>query len=472
MKDYTIKELQKDLYSHTVSCEQVVREYIERIKLSKTNAVIEIFADAIENAKIMDGKIASSFKGKLAGIPVLIKDNILMKGKIASAGSRMLKNYMANYSATVVEKLLNEGAIILGRTNMDEFAMGSGTETSFYGATLNPLDNTRVPGGSSGGSACAVKENLCVFALGTDTGGSIRQPSSFCGVVGIKPTYGLVSRYGVIAYASSLEQVGPITKTVEDNAIVLEVIAGGDSCDETSIKNHICNFDNIESDVDNLKIGVIQSVDEMVETLDCKETYLQTIEFLKSKGAKIVHVQIDDMALALPSYYIIAPAEATSNLSRFDGVKYTTRDETATNLKEIYKKTRTNCFGREVKRRIMLGNFVLSSGYFDAFYNKAKSVQAKLTNEYLKVLENVDVILMPTTLGEAYKLNSKNNPVDAYKEDIFTVTANVTGLPCISVPCGKGKNGLPIGMQFMAKSLDENTLYRLASCVEKYKEIK
>lgn len=473
MIELGVIEIREKIFSGELSSEQITKAYIDEIKKSKINAVIEIFDDAIDNAKQMDERIKQGFKGKLAGVPILIKDNILVKGKHCSTGSLFLKDYVAEYTSTVAQKLIDEGAIILGRTNMDEFAMGSGTETSYYGKTLNPHDNSRVPGGSSGGSAAAVAANLCAAALGTDTGGSIRQPSSYCGVVGIKPTYGRVSRYGVIAFTSSLDQVGPITKNVEDNALLLEILSGQDKNDETSENEPKTEYlKDYKNSIAGLKVGVIRSVENMLNGLESEKNYNLFKQFLIDNGAKIVNLDIDNMELVLPVYYIIAPAEATSNLARFDGVKYSRRSEKAKNIDEIYKFSRTEGFGDEVKRRIMLGNYVLSSGYFDAYYNKARSLQAKLREEFSSAFKDCDIILMPTTKGEAYKLGSKTDPVDAYKEDIFTVSANITGLPSISIPFGSGNTGLPIGMQLLAPHFMEKNLYQLAKYIESNKEIK
>ncbi|MBO5954468.1 MAG: Asp-tRNA(Asn)/Glu-tRNA(Gln) amidotransferase subunit GatA, partial [Clostridia bacterium] len=360
MIELGIVELRNKILNGEITSEQITREYMSAIEQSKTNAIVEVFADAVEQAMAMDKKIASGFSGKLAGVPIIIKDNILMKGKKSSAGSKILKDYVAEYTSTVVNKLLNEGAVIIARSNMDEFAMGSGTETSFHGKTLNPHDLTRVPGGSSGGSAAAVAENLCAAALGTDTGGSVRQPSSYCGTVAIKPTYGRVSRFGVIAYASSFDQVGPMTKNVEDNALLLEVLSGADSNDETSVDSRQENFSlELNKSIAGMRVGVINSVEDMVKGLDSEKNYNEMKEFLKNNGAEIVPVEISNLELVLPVYYIIADAEATSNLARYDGVKYTYRSEDAKNLEEIYKKSRSEGFGMEVQRRIMLGNYVL-----------------------------------------------------------------------------------------------------------------
>ena len=460
MIELGIKEIREKIKQKIFSSFDITKSYIEEIKKSDINAVIEVFEDALDYAKNMDEKIANGFNGLLAGVPILIKDNILIKGK----------DYIAEYTSTVAKKLMDEGAVIIGRTNMDEFAMGSGTEHSCYGNTLNPFDKTRVPGGSSGGSAAAVAANICAGALGTDTGGSVRQPSAYCGCVGIKPTYGRVSRFGVIAYASSLEQVGPITKNVEDNALLLQAISGYDENDMTTSKNQIEDYSQyLNKDIKGLKIGVVKEINKITQGLDIEESYLKTIEFLKQNGAEIVEIEIPSIELVLPIYYIIAPAEATSNLSRYDGVKYTIRNSEAKNLEEIYKKTRTEGFGDEVKRRIMMGNYVLSSGYFDAYYNKAKSLQGKLKQEFEEVFKCCDIVVMPTAKGEAFKIGEKQNPVDAYKEDIFTVTANIVGIPAISIPVDKGKNNLPLGMQFLANNFEEGKLYQICHFIEKHK---
>lgn len=473
MIELGVIDIREKIFSGELTSEQITKAYVDEIKKSNINAVIEIFDDAIDTAKQMDERIKNGYRGKLAGVPILVKDNILIKGKHCSAGSLFLKDYVAEYTSTVAQKLIDEGAVLLGRTNMDEFAMGSGTETSFYGKTLNPHDNSRVPGGSSGGSAAAVAANLCAAALGTDTGGSIRQPSSYCGTVGIKPTYGRVSRYGVIAFASSLDQVGPITKNVEDNALLLEILSGQDKNDETSENEPKIEYlKDYKNSISHLKVGVIKSVENMMKGLESEKNYNLAKQFLIDNGAKIINLDIENMELVLPVYYIIAPAEATSNLARFDGVKYSRRSEKAKNIDEIYKFSRTEGFGDEVKRRIMLGNYVLSSGYFDAYYNKARSLQAKLRDEFLSAFKDCDIILMPTTKGEAYKLGSKTDPVDAYKEDIFTVSANITGLPSISIPFGLGSTGLPIGMQLLAPHFMEKRLYHLAKFIESNKEIK
>lgn len=471
--DLSVIELADKIQSGELTSEQVVKYYLDRIeKNKKLNAVIEVFDDAVDCAKNIDMRIKNGEKvGKLAGVPIVIKDNILYEGKIASAGSKILKDYKAQYSSTVVKKILSEGAVIVGRTNMDEFAMGSSTEKSYYGATLNALDNTRVAGGSSGGSAVAVAAGLVPCALGTETGGSVRQPSSYNGVVGIKPTYGKVSRFGVIAYASSLDQVGPITKNVKDNALLLEVLAGADDNDETTLKFDIPNYaSQITGKIQGVKVGVCNQV---MNLLKDKTHFEKLIEWFKNQGAVIEYLDIPSMELCLPVYYILAPAEATSNLGRYDGVKYSTRAENAENVLDIYSMSRSMGFGEEVKRRIMLGNFVLSSGYFDAYYNKAKKLQQKIKKEFAEVFNKCDVLIMPTTYGEAFKIGEITDPVKMYMEDVFTVSANIASMPAISVPCGKGENGMPLGLQILSSQNSEGKIYNVADYFENnYKESK
>lgn len=467
--DLSAIEIRDKILTKELSAEQVCKAFIEQIKkCEKYNAVLEVFDDALEKAKEMDKKISSGFRGKLVGVPIIIKDNILYKGKKCSCSSKFLENYIAQYDSTVIKKVLNAGAIIIGRANMDEFAMGSSTENSAFGVTHNPLDFDRVPGGSSGGSACAVALNMCPISLGTETGGSVRQPASYCGIYGLKPSYGRISRYGIVAFASSLDQVGIFSKNVLDNALMLEVIAGKDECDSTSADEKVEEYSKIlDEDISKFTIGVPHEILEMIKGMPCEKNISKFLSLLKLNGIKVVDISIKDISLGLATYYIIAPAEATSNLARFDGVKYTTRSNDARNLQEIYKKSRSEGFGREVKRRIMLGNYVLSSGYYDAYYKKAKAVQHELIKEFEDAFKGCDIIIMPTTIGEAFKIGSKSkNPVDTYKEDIFTVTANIAGLPSLSIPFGKGDNGLPLGIQLMAKKFDEATIYKFAKFIE------
>lgn len=466
-EDLTLTELVKLIKEKKVTSEELTTYFISRCEEKKDyNAVLEIFDDALERAKEMDKKISQGFAGKLAGIPVIIKDNILYEGKKCTCASKFLEDYVAQYSSNVVEKLLQEGAIIIARANMDEFAMGSSTENSAYGVTHNALDFDRVPGGSSGGSAVSVALGLAPLSLGTDTGGSIRQPSAYNGIVGIKPTYGRVSRYGVVAFASSIEQVGPMTKTVKDNAFALEVLAGKSNDDETSVDAKIDFIQDIDKGVKGLKIGLVTEVEALLKGMESEKAYQKAIEILKSQGAEFVHVSLPSFKMALPCYYIIAPAEATSNLGRFDGIKYSKRAE-GKDINETYTKSRSAGFGKEVKRRIMLGNFVLSSGFFDAYYNKAKAVQQKLKEESKLIFDICDAVLLPTTTGEAFKLGAITDPVSMYKEDFFTIPANVMGLPAISLPLEKGSAGMPLSVQIMGQEFDEKTIYRIANSIER-----
>ncbi|MFA6860259.1 MAG: Asp-tRNA(Asn)/Glu-tRNA(Gln) amidotransferase subunit GatA [Clostridia bacterium] len=466
----SINELEKQIQDKKITCQEVVEFFFDRIeKTKKLNAVLETFPDAINIAKEYDLKIANGESvPKYAGIPMLIKDNILIKGKIASAGSNFLKKFVAPYNATVIEKLAKAGIIFLGRTNMDEFAMGSSTENSAYGNTLNALGDDLVPGGSSGGSATGVAASLCMAALGSDTGGSVRQPASFQGIVGSKPTYGRISRYGVIAYASSLEQVGIFSKSVEDNALIMEIISGNDKHDSTTLVENVPNMLKHETSLKGLKIGVFNEVKNCISTMKDVLVYNKFFDMLKKNGAKIVDIPFPNFELCPAVYYVIAPAEATSNLGRFDGVKYTRRAENCKNVDEIYAKSRTEGFGKEVKKRIMLGNFVLSSAYYDAYYLKAKRMQRILSKEMQESFEKCDVIMMPTAAGEAFKIGEKiGDPIAMWVEDLFTITANITGVPAISIPCGKGEKGLPLGIQIIANKLCEPKMFDSAFAVER-----
>ena len=465
---FTLLEIVNMLKNKTVSSEQLTKYFISKIEEKKSlNAVLEVFDDAINLAKEADKKIQAGENGKLLGVPVIIKDNILYKGKKCTCSSKFLKDYIAQYNSTVVEKILQEGGVIIGRANMDEFAMGGSTENSAYGITHNALDFDRVPGGSSGGSAVAVAGGLCPVSLGTDTGGSVRQPCSYNGIVGIKPTYGRISRYGVVAFASSLEQVGPMTKTVKDNAYMLQILSGKSINDETSADVPVEDYlSQIKGQINGLNIGVCKEVMQMMSGLEVEKPFLQVLEWLKSNGANLIDVSLPNFDLCLPCYYIIAPAEATSNLGRFDGIKYSTRSDKAENVDQIYTKSRSEGFGKEVKRRIMLGNFVLSSGYFDAYYNKAKKIQIKLKEQAQDIFKKCDVLLFPTTASEAFKLGSKTDPVSMYKEDMFTITANILGIPSLTLPFAKGKSNLPLGLQIMANNFEEGKIYNLADYIE------
>jgi aspartyl-tRNA(Asn)/glutamyl-tRNA(Gln) amidotransferase subunit A len=403
--------------------------------------------------------------GPLAGVPIALKDVLVTRGIPTTAASKILGGWVPPYDATVVEKLRAAGAIVLGKVNCDEFAMGSSTENSAYKPTKNPWDLSRVPGGSSGGSAAAVAAGMCNASLGTDTGGSIRQPAAFCGVVGLKPTYGRVSRYGVVAFASSLDQVGPIARTVADCALILEVIAGFDPRDATSLDEPVPRYrDALTGDVKGLRIGVpheyFESLDgEVAAALD------KTGDALRERGAEIVDISLPATHLALAAYYIIAPAEASSNLARYDGVRYGQRAD-AKDLLQLYMKSRGAGFGAEVKRRIMLGTYALRSGYYDAYYKKAQQVRTLIKRDFDKAWRFCDVVLTPTTPTPAFAFGAKKSPLDMYLADIFTLSCNLAGLPGISVPCGLTEAGLPIGAQLLGKPLDEATLLRAAGVIE------
>lgn len=457
----SIKQISDGVKKQDFSAEEVVKFFIDRIeKYKEYNAIIEVFDDAEQKAKAIDEKIKSGEKlGEMAGVPVILKDNILYLGHKMSVASAFMKDYVAPYSATIVKKLEKAGAVIIARANMDEFAMGGSTENSVYGVTLNSKDKTRVAGGSSGGSATAVALGLAPVAIGTDTGGSIRQPSSFNGTVGIKPTYGTVSRYGIVAFASSTDQASPITRTIEDNELVLKIMAGKDQFDQTSIEN---DFGVAKK---TYTIGLCKELMDKIQKLEQYPLFEKKIKDLEKAGFIIKQVSVPHIASSLACYYVLTPAEATSNLARFDGVKYTTRAKDAKTIDEILIKSRSQGFGDEVKRRIMLGNFVLSSGYFDAYYKKAKELQQLLKKEFEKAFEECDVIITPTTPDVAFKIGEKSkDPISMYLEDLFTVPASISGIPAISVPYAE-KQGLPLGMQIVGKEKSESVLYDIAKCI-------
>lgn len=424
-------------------------------------------ADAVQE-KIDKGELT----GALAGVPVAIKDNMCTKGLLTTCSSKILENYIPTYTASAVQNLTDAGCVIIGKTNMDEFAMGSTTETSYYGVTRNPHNPDHVPGGSSGGSAAAVALNECFFALGSDTGGSIRQPSAFCGITGMKPTYGTVSRYGLIAYGSSLDQIGPMTKNVTDCAAVLETIASYDKKDSTSMKREEYDFTSaLVRDVKGLRIGLPK--DYFGEGLDSevKAAIFKAAETFKRMGAIVEEFDLGLVQYAIPAYYIIASAEASSNLERFDGVKYGYRTKEYGDLHSMYKKTRSEGFGSEVKRRIMLGSFVLSSGYYDAYYLKALKTKALIKQEFDKAFEKYDIILAPAAPTTAPLLGSSlQDPIKMYLSDIYTISANLAGIPGLSIPCGKDNEGLPIGMQLLGGCFQEKTLLRAGFAYEKARE--
>lgn len=459
----TIAEVQSDLKNGTQSCESLVGAYLQRIEANKhLNAFLEVYsAEAIERAKFLDKKIKSGEKtGKLFGCVIAIKDNICYKQHKVSAGSKILEGFTSLYSSTVVERLLAEDAIIIGRTNCDEFAMGSSNENSAYGKVLNGIDNTRVPGGSSGGSAVAVQAGLCQVSLGSDTGGSIRQPASFCGIVGLKPTYGRVSRWGLIAYASSFDQIGPFANSVEDVALIMEVISGKDNYDSTSSSEKISDYSAELNFEKKARIAVFPStLNSEGLNSEVKSVFENIIGDLKNDGHTVDEIEFDLLEYLIPTYYVLTTAEASSNLARFDGVHYGYRSKNATEMETVYKRSRTEGFGKEVKNRIILGTFVLSSGYYDAYYSRAQKVRRILTEKIRAIFKEYDFILMPTSPTTAFKLGEKtDNPVEMYLADIYTVLANLTGIPGISLPLAEDKSGLPIGVQLLADKFQESKL--------------
>jgi aspartyl-tRNA(Asn)/glutamyl-tRNA(Gln) amidotransferase subunit A len=444
------------------SARDLANAYLEQIenKNKDLNIYIEVFSDVLEQADRADEMFRSGSATLLTGIPIALKDNMLISGKSATCGSQILSGYVASYDSTVAKTLKENGAVILGRTNMDEFAMGSSSETSFYGVPKNPYYTSRVPGGSSGGSSAAVAANMALATLGSDTGGSIRQPAAFCGVVGLKPTYSTISRYGIIALASSLDQVGPFTRNVDDTKILFDTLSVPDKSEATSIsaENRKFNFANTK------KIGIPRDFLTGLNP-EVERNFNESIEHLKSLGYEIVDVSLPLIKYSLAVYYIIQPAEASSNLARFDGVRYGLRSE-GKNLEEVYSKTRGTGFGKETRRRILLGTYVLSHGYYDAYYNKALLLQKEITNELKNIFKSVDFIFTPTTATGAFKIGEKSDPVSMYLSDIFTVPANIAGTPAISVPSGFTSEGLPIGMQFMGAHFSEQELFEVAKKFE------
>ena len=468
----TVHELQDKLKSKEITVTDITKAYIKNIEEKEKDIgafVTTLEDEAIKKSEEIQEKIEKGENlGNLAGIPIGIKDNICTKGIKTTCSSKMLENFVSPYDATVMEKINNENMINLGKLNMDEFAMGGSTEYSYFHKTKNPWNLNKVPGGSSGGSAAAVAANMVPWALGSDTGGSIRQPASFCGVVGLKPTYGLVSRYGLVAFASSLDQIGPITKDVKDCAMLLNIIAGHDERDSTSANTEKIDYVKaLKNDVKGLKIGVPKEFFGEGINEEVKEKLNEAIEKYKELGAEVEECSLDIAKYSLAAYYIIACAEASSNLGRFDGIRYTYRTKEYKNLKELYKKTRSEGFGPEVKRRIILGTYVLSSGYYDAYYKKAQKVRTLVMNEFKKAFEKYDILLTPTSPTVAFDIGSKsNNPLEMYLADICTVSVNIAGLPGISIPCGKDKEGMPIGMQLIGKRFDESTILNAAYTFE------
>ncbi len=470
--ELTVHELQEKLKKKELTITEITKAYTDRIneKEKDVQAFVTVLTEeANKQAEEIEEKIKNGeIKGELAGIPIGIKDNMCTKGIKTTCSSRMLENFVAPYDATVIEKINAENMIDLGKLNMDEFAMGGSTEYSYFKKTRNPWNLNKVPGGSSGGSAAAVAANMVPWALGSDTGGSIRQPSSFCGVVGLKPTYGLVSRYGLVAFASSLDQIGPITKDVYDSAMLLNLIAGHDEKDTTSSDREKIDYTKcLKNDVKGLRIGIPKEFFGEGINEEVKQSLENAIKKYKELGAEIEEFSLDIAQYALATYYIVACAEASSNLGRFDGIRYGYRTKEFKNLKELYRKSRSEGFGTEVKRRIILGTYVLSSGYYDAYYKKAQQVRTLVMNEFDKAFEKYDVILTPTSPTVAFDIGAKsNNPLEMYLSDICTVSVNIAGLPGISIPCGVDKEGMPIGMQLIGNKFCEETILNAAYTFE------
>ena len=466
LNKHTALTLLKMLGAGRINAAEILDDVLRRIDV--VDGKVKAFASAVDR-KILRQKISIPRKGALGGIPIILKDNLCEAGYPATCSSKILKGFNPPYNATVVEKLEKAGAIFLGKANMDEFAFGSSCETSCYGATRNPWDLERIPGGSSGGSAAAVAADEAIMALGSDTGGSIRQPAALCGVVGLKPTYGRVSRYGLIAFASSLDQIGPITKDVADCALLLNVIAGYDERDSTSADMPVFDYLKfLDIDISGLKAGVPKEY--FVEGLDkeVREAVRKSISIFKKLGVKIADISLPHTKYAVSTYYIIAPAEASSNLARFDGVQYGARCSGAKNIIDMYKKTRSEGFGDEAKRRVMLGTYVLSSGYYGAYYLKALKVRTKIKEDFDKAFSDCDFILTPTSPTAAFKIGEKtNDPLSMYLSDIYTIPANLAGIPAISIPCGFTQGGLPIGLQILAKAFKEDTIFKAAHAFEK-----
>ncbi len=471
--ELTVHEIKNKLAKGEISLKDILNSYIEQINEKEKDIDSFVSLQTNEAQSIINQIEEKIYKGETIGeyegIPIAIKDNICTKGVQTTCSSKMLENFIAPYNASVVDKLEKEGIINIGKLNMDEFAMGISTETSYFKITKNPWDLSKVPGGSSGGSAAAVAANMVPWALGSDTGGSIRQPASFCGIVGLKPTYGLVSRYGLIAYASSLDQIGTLTKDTKDAAILLNIISGYDEKDATSARIERRDYTKaLKEDVRNLKIGVAREFFGEGINEEVKESVINAISKFKELGAEIEEFSLDIGKESLATYYIIACAEASSNLGRFDGIRYGYRSKNHNSLEDIYFNSRSEGFGEEVKRRIILGTYVLSSGYYDAYYSKANKVKTLIKERFDKSFEKYDLILTPTTPTVATNIGERSeNPVENYLADICTVSVNIAGLPAISIPCGVNKEGLPIGMQLIANSFNEGTLLRAAYTFEK-----
>ncbi|MUK88422.1 Asp-tRNA(Asn)/Glu-tRNA(Gln) amidotransferase subunit GatA [Ornithinibacillus sp. L9] len=472
--DHSIKEIEEKLHNNEITVEDLVDTSYNRIK--EVDDQVHAFLTLDEEnarAKAKELDLETDKSNKLFGIPAGIKDNIVTKALRTTCGSQFLRNFDDPlYNATVIEKLNAEKIVTIGKLNMDEFAMGSSNENSSFTPTRNPWNTDYVPGGSSGGSAAAVAAGEVLFSLGSDTGGSIRQPAAFCGVVGLKPTYGLVSRFGLVAFASSLDQIGPLTRSVEDNARVLEVIAGHDHMDSTSAKVDIPEYTKaLTGDVSGLKIAVPKEYLAEGVNPEVKDAIMNALKVYESLGATWEEVSLPHSKYAVATYYLLASSEASANLARFDGVRYGVRSENATNMIDMFKKSRSEGFGEEVKRRIMLGTFALSSGYYDAYYKKAQKVRTLIKNDFDNIFEYYDVVIGPTTPTPAFKVGEKiDDPLTMYANDILTIPVNLAGVPGISVPCGFSEEGLPIGLQIIGKHFDESTVFRAAHAYEQATE--
>jgi len=478
MENLSAKELRDGIAAGRISSVEATEAIFRNIEEREPviGAYISTYREkALEKASEVDKRIAAGQKvGELAGVPVAVKDNMCTTFGATTCASKILENFHAPYNATVVEKLLSADAVIVGKANMDEFAMGSSTENSGLKQTVNPWNHSRVPGGSSGGPAAAVAEGLCFAALGSDTGGSIRQPASFCGVVGLKPTYGRVSRFGLVAYGSSLDQIGPLTRTVEDSALIMNVIAGHDTADSTSVDETVapvCNYlEKLDEPIEKLKIAIVPEfvagADEQVQ-----KAMNDAVDVYKKLGAEVIEINMPHLDYAIAAYYVIATAEASSNLARYDGVHYGHRSENAADYVEVYSKSRAEAFGKEVKRRIMLGTYTLSSGYYDAYYLKALKVRNLIRGDFTNAFEKCEAILMPVSPTTAFNIGEKiNDPLKMYLSDIYTIAANLAGVPGISIPCGFDENNLPIGLQILSPAFTEDKLLRIARMFEKQTE--
>jgi len=476
LNQLTIHELKEKLLSREITSVDIVESVFKRIDQveGKVHAYISLLREeALRGAAEADQEIRKDTGGELCGIPIALKDILCTKGFKTTCGSHILHNFIPPYDATVVEILRRAGAVFVGKANMDEFAMGSSTETSYFGVTRNPWALDRIPGGSSGGSAAAVAADECIASLGTDTGGSIRQPASLCGVVGMKPTYGRVSRFGLIAFASSLDQIGPFTKDVEDCAIMMNAIAGYDPKDSTSVPQDVPDYRAfLNRDLTGWTVGIPREY--FMDGIDPEvlAAVKKAIRVVEDQGATCIDVTLPHTDYCVAVYYIVAPAEASSNLARYDGVKYGYRAENCRDLLDMYKKSRSEGFGPEVKRRIMLGTYALSSGYYDAYYKKASQVRARIKEDFDEAFKRCDVILTPTSPTPAFKLGEKtDDPLQMYLSDIFTISANLAGIPGISVPCGYSSQGLPVGVQFLAGHFEEGKLLQIAHNYEKHAHI-